>query len=87
MLLVQTTTFHSRTPLSVDSELESRWRVEIYLGGTSQARSSSGVLIVADGYGVDVEDVDIIVNGATVDVSDTNGIGISSAVQQRSTRP
>ena len=51
---------------------------DLYLGGTSQARSGNGVLIVADGYGVDAEDVDITMNGATIDVDDTNGIAVSS---------
>ena len=51
---------------------------ELYLGGTPQARSGSGALIVADRAGIEAEDVDITINGASIEVDDTTGVAVDA---------
>jgi len=51
---------------------------DLYLGGTPQTRSGSGALIVADRAGIEAEDVDITINGATIEVDDTTGVGVDA---------
>ncbi len=46
---------------------------DLYLGGTPQTRSGSGALIVADRAGIEAEDVDITIDGATIEVDETTG--------------
>ena len=51
---------------------------DLYLGGSPQVRSGSGALIVADRAGIQAEDVDITINGATIEVDDTTGVGVDA---------
>ena len=51
---------------------------ELYLGGTPQARSGSGALIVADRAGIQAEDVDITIDGASIEVDDTTGVAVDA---------
>ena len=51
---------------------------ELYLGGTPQARSGSGALIIADRAGIQAEDVDITINGASIEVDDTTGVAVDA---------